>query len=217
MLFQNINTNSTIYQQGDYIIKQISSIKNGLIELNLIQRFMNASDKTEQIESYHIGQYSVFLFFKRNSSKLDLFEYNRTYDLSTSEIIDILKQITHWCIDIFNSNLFNGDLKLENILIDIKTKKLSFIDFGHGSIITKNSTYVFGGKVLCPPELLSSFPTIQNVERNVLEWALVWQISQIATNLIGPCHKLVTYIQNNRLDLNQLNQVLLEGRLLRVS
>lgn len=112
------------------------------------------------------------------SKSMDLYDYLAIYHpLSVSIVKRIMLQIVDICIKLFKLNIYHGDLKLENIVINTETLIVKFIDFGGAGYVDEAQEFN-GTKFYLPPE----FHTQKIYEA---EAAHVWAIGLILFELVS--------------------------------
>ena len=102
------------------------------------------------------------IVFERSPTEVCLFEYLiERHSLDETEARSLIKQIVEINLSLLRAGIVHGDLKSENMLIDIYTKKIKLIDFGSAQFMDSNGSYnskavkTFRGTNLYkPPEYL---------------------------------------------------------------
>ncbi|KAG1935834.1 serine/threonine-protein kinase pim-2-like [Pimephales promelas] len=85
----------------------------------------------------------------------DVFRFwdNRKRILSEETARTIMAQATTAAQTCCDRGVFHGDIKLQNLLINKKTREVKLIDFGSGSFLKESGYYNFRGtRRYCPPE-----------------------------------------------------------------
>ena len=77
------------------------------------------------------------IIMEKPESCMDLFDFINKNEILTEALAkDFFLQIVSTVSDIQNCGLVHGDIKAENIIIDLQTGLLKLIDFGHSSLLT---------------------------------------------------------------------------------
>lgn len=98
------------------------------------------------------------LVLERPTESVDLFQYITDKGrLEEQEAINFMKQIVSTLIDVDELDIYHGDIKDQNIIVDMSSLKLSIIDFGSGDFYpSDNILYSYDGTpVYCCPEWFS--------------------------------------------------------------
>lgn len=108
-----------------------------------------------------ICNYKSYIIMER-CYDLDLFEYINYFDLELINKKNISYQIIDTLDYIHSKKIIHRDLKLENIIINIKTLNIKIIDFGCAHYITEPIKGIVGTFQYMAPEILNnefySFP-----------------------------------------------------------
>lgn len=91
----------------------------------------------------------------------------------------IFEQVVQTIIDLDNADILHGDIKDENILIDVKTNEVKLIDFGAGNKKFDEKLYktYHGTRVYSPPEWIESkFYTASSLN--------VWSLGVLLFNML---------------------------------
>jgi serine/threonine protein kinase len=91
----------------------------------------------------------------------------------------IYKQVVQTILDLDNADILHGDIKDENILIDVKTNEVKLIDFGAGNKKFDEKLYktYHGTRVYSPPEWIESkFYTSSSLN--------VWSLGVLLFNML---------------------------------
>ena len=102
-----------------------------------------------------------YLIMEYDESYQDLYSVSRKYCLTEEIITSIAKQLHQVLSFLLDSNIDHGDIKEENLLINIKTGRIKLIDFGsalpvrrpsEGSRTTMGCNFLKGTACCLPPE-----------------------------------------------------------------
>ena len=94
-----------------------------------------------KILDYYEMEGSFIIVMDRPEASKDLFDFiteNKVLDEMTAR--DFFRQILLMVLNIYKCGVIHGDIKDENILVDLKTRQLKLIDFGSGAIL-KDTVY----------------------------------------------------------------------------
>lgn len=119
------------------LLKKVSSV-NGVI----------------QLLDYYEKPDSFILILERPECVTDLFDYiSEKGALSEKIAREFFRQIVLIVNEVHKCGVVHRDLKAENILVDLKTKKLNLIDFGSGAFLKDSVFTDFNGtQLFSPPE-----------------------------------------------------------------
>ena len=90
----------------------------------------------------------------------ELFKYSTTHDIPKKEAISIIFQLINGLIFLKRKRLVHLDIKLENIIINYETKKITIIDLGSAHVLPKKMkrlTRSVGTLTYAAPEIYLSF------------------------------------------------------------
>ncbi|GFS94339.1 hypothetical protein NPIL_88711 [Nephila pilipes] len=159
--------------------KDILFIDSLPAEICLLRQLKN-EDGVIQIFNYIECIDGYIIITEYSSKSMDLCDYWTTYyPLTMSKVKKIMLQIVEICIRLQKLNIYHGDLKLENIIIDPETLIIKLIDFGLGGYISEISRSRTGGTfIYIPPEVYHS-------KIYYAEAAHVWAIGIILFEIVG--------------------------------
>ncbi|KAL1259215.1 hypothetical protein QQF64_009792 [Cirrhinus molitorella] len=95
------------------------------------------------------------MVMERPSPCEDLFGFAELHGGSIDEAVarDIMRQATQAAYMCCQRGVLHGDIKLENLLINMETHEVKLIDFGCGDLLKKSAYKIFTGTdQYCPPE-----------------------------------------------------------------
>lgn len=172
----------------DAAIKEIPASRMDLREFQLQARLSRTPKCNKHIACMYsmkydssTGNYYIAMEYIKGK---DLFHYLLASgkQLTDAQIHKIFKDSLEGLDFIHKSGIAHGDIKLENLMFDTKTKTIKYIDFGFGC--TKNtcgSSRVFHGtRYLNPPESTAK-KTLKSVQVADI-WALGSTFSEIITH-----------------------------------
>lgn len=110
-----------------------------------------------RIVDYFILPFTYIIVMDKFSST-DLYDYIRDHGILLEDVTkDIFRQVVHALLCCGTRGVFHGDIKDENILINVDTKQIKLIDFGCGKFASSETICreYTGTQVYSPPEWLT--------------------------------------------------------------
>lgn len=153
--FEN-NNKKEYYIMKEYFVlsNHIRSAKNEIEKYLYLNQFPEIRIPQMKYHSISrlasIDRFKIRLYYEYFEAK-DLFDYmkgNHTF----LEVCDVFTQILEINYALYQKNIFHVDIKPENILIDLKTKKLYFIDFEFSIFSHQRLTKAVGTDEFMSPE-----------------------------------------------------------------
>jgi len=123
------------------------------IEIPLLDKVRHVQSVVKLYDFYETKNSFIIIMERLNSAK-DLYDFiTESGALSEPLARNFFKQIVEAVQCCYAANVIHGDIKDENILVDLSTMKLKLIDFGSGGLIKPTPYTSFcGTRVYCPPE-----------------------------------------------------------------
>lgn len=123
------------------------------VEICLLQRLSHVQSVVQLIDFFEKPD-SFIIVMERPSPCKDLFDYiTEKGFLSEDEARDILIQLLRTLAEVHRAGIIHRDIKDENLLVELETRRVRLIDFGSGTFY-KDSLYTEfeGTRVYSPPE-----------------------------------------------------------------
>lgn len=118
-----------------------------------MQKTKNIKGCIKLIECFELPKDIVIVMEKKGISLFSFLQNRKEY-LEEKTIQYLFRQVAEIVVKCHEINVYHGDLKMENLLINPDTNEITLIDFGHGSYYTseKNQRKRPGTTVIMPPE-----------------------------------------------------------------
>ena len=115
------------------------------LELKLLQRVQRVKGVIRFLDFNEEKDYFVMIMERPFWCK-DLFEIISEQDgLDEDLACDYFKQIVETVIDCQKHGVIHGDIKAENIIIDLLSNKIKLVDFGSGNYVQEDFSTKFEG------------------------------------------------------------------------
>jgi len=149
-----------------------------LEEFSMLQQVQDVPGVISLLD-YCESDTSYYLVMERFNSK-DMFDYISDHPGGVTEKVakKMFKQIVETVLHCHKKGIFHGDIKDENVVINMKTKETKLIDFGSASLWTDGLMRKFHGtKEYAPPEWFSN-------RRMTAEGMTVWSLGILLYSLV---------------------------------
>lgn len=128
------------------------------MEVYCMKHLENNENIINVYDWFSISEKYYVIIMERIDRSEDLFDYiERNKFLCENDARYLFKQIVKAVIECFKSNIIHGDIKDENIIVNLDTKQIKLIDFG-SSIHLTHGTFYNGTKMYRPPEWIRDQP-----------------------------------------------------------
>lgn len=126
-------------------------------EVWCLQRLAHVDGVVRMLDYYETcSNSSYILVMERPEQSKDLFDYiSEKGSLSESEARDMMRQVVNTLIEIHAAGILHRDVKDENIIVDLESKRVRLVDFGSATKFhTSKYTDFDGTLVYSAPEWL---------------------------------------------------------------
>lgn len=125
------------------------------MEIDILSK-MKHVNIVEIKEVFESEDYFIFIMEKFGKG-IDLFDFLQEQEkLSEEEARNIFKQVLSAVVHLASQNVVHGDIKDENIIIDLETQQVKLIDFGSNKRFDSSNeefTIYHGTKHMACPEV----------------------------------------------------------------
>jgi len=148
------------------------------LEVLLLQQVKDVPGVTKMIDWFATDDYFYIVMEQQNG--MDLFDYITKYGpLKESLAKDVFSKILDSVNQCLNVMVVHGDIKDENIIIDVKTGEVNFVDFGSALRFHHGDYHrFFGTREYSAPEWVSN-------RRFTADGMTVWSLGVLLFNMLS--------------------------------
>ena len=159
------------------IIFQLNGIKVPL-ELALLNNVQSVEGVVKLLD-YFVKSNSFIIVMERPDNCKDMFDYiTEKGTVEESVARGFFKQIVETVLACHSKGVIHRDIKDENILVNVKTRKVKLIDFGSGAFIKDSKNTEFEGThTFSPPEWI-------RFSRYLVNQATVWSLGILLYDMV---------------------------------
>lgn len=137
--------------QVDVAIKIIQDPYIGLLETQFLKRLTQVKGVIKYLDSFSCEDFFV-LVMEHPQSSMDLFDYIAKHKvLNERQAQKIFRRVVDTILECHKVKILHGDIKDENILVNVNDLTVKLIDFGEGCDLNETVDYI-GTRIYNPPE-----------------------------------------------------------------
>lgn len=116
------------------------------MEICLLQKLSHVAGVVQLLDFFEHGD-SFVLILERPSPCRDLFDYiTECGSMPEAEARDFFRQVVDMLVQVHEAGIIHRDVKDENVLVEMDTRRLRLLDFGSGSFYHDDVYTEFDGR-----------------------------------------------------------------------
>ena len=122
------------------------------MEVSLLHKLSHIPGVIQLLDASWLGD-KLVIVMERVQSCMDLYEFCKTKCPSLEMIQSIFRQLVQTVLQCHKAGIYHRDIKLENVLVDLRTNTIKLIDFGSASYSQHVYFDLKGTHAFIPPEM----------------------------------------------------------------
>ena len=122
------------------------------MEVSLLHKLSHIPGVIQLLDASWLGD-KLVIVMERVQSCMDLYEFCKTKCPSLEMITSIFRQLVQTVLQCHKAGIYHRDIKLENVLVDLRTNTIKLIDFGSASYFQHVYFDLKGTHAFIPPEM----------------------------------------------------------------
>ena len=122
------------------------------MEVSLLHKLSHIPGVIQLIDASWLGD-KLVIVMERVQSCMDLYEFCKTKSPSLEMITSLFRQLVETVLQCHKAGIYHRDIKLENVLVDLRTNTIKLIDFGSASYFQHVYFDLKGTHAFIPPEM----------------------------------------------------------------
>ena len=122
------------------------------MEVSLLHKLSHIPGVIQLLDASWLGD-KLVIVMERVQSCMDLYEFCKTKSPSLEMITSLFRQLVQTVLQCHKAGIYHRDIKLENVLVDLRTNTIKLIDFGSASYFQHVYFDLKGTHAFIPPEM----------------------------------------------------------------
>ena len=122
------------------------------MEVSLLHKLSHIPGVIQLLDASWLGD-KLVIVMERVQSCMDLYEFCKTKSPSLEMITSLFRQLVETVFQCHKAGIYHRDIKLENVLVDLRTNTIKLIDFGSASYFQHVYFDLKGTHAFIPPEM----------------------------------------------------------------
>ena len=122
------------------------------MEVSLLHKLSHIPGVIQLLDASWLGD-KLVIVMERVQSCMDLYEFCKTKSPSLEMITSLFRQLVQTVLQCHKAGVYHRDIKLENVLVDLRTNTIKLIDFGCASHFQPVYYDLKGTHGFIPPEM----------------------------------------------------------------